>query len=451
VIDLRRLLAGKGAAAPAGAARRRAEPALAVLMERAPAFAGLSLWIAHEDGTDDAPDAPFAWTDGARVVYEPGFARLSPPEQTGVAAVQVLHVAFMHCQRAAALRAVTPGADRRLIDLAADAVAAEAVAGQRWAALPSGTLLLSDLLAEKRRRASGKDAPDLPPPHAWSMEDAARLLLSMRDDDLRSVRRATGRRSDLAERPGRHSEDRPAGAGVDAPDAADGRGEAAPSDAADARMVWRHRLLRAAAGDRPDGVLRRLSGDVPRADTPWERVLRTWAFPALAAGTRTTRARPGRRWLALSDGGRDLSVAPEPGIERRSRVPRIAVLADTSGSIAPDLLDRFGAEVAAIARRTGAEVHVFVCDAAVQEHAVLRPGEAGAALSRVRFRGGGGTDFRPGFAAMEAAAPSVAVCLTDMDGRMPERAPPFPVVWAFARPAAGEPPEPPFGRVLALR
>jgi predicted metal-dependent peptidase len=450
VIDLRRLVARR-AAPPATAARRRAEPALAVLMERAPAFAGLSLWIEHADGADEADDAPLAWTDGVRIVYEPAFARLTLPEQAGVAAVQILHVAFMHCQRAAALRAVTPGADRRLIDLAADAVAAEAVAGQRWAALPPGTLLLSDLLAEKRRRAKGKDPPDLPPAHAWSMEDAARLLLSMRDDDLKSVRRAIGRRSDLAEKPGRRSEDRPAGAGVEAPDAADDRGAEAPADAADARMVWRHRLLRAAAGDRPDGVLRRLSGDIPRADTPWERVLRTWAFPALAAGARATRSRPGRRWLAISDGGRDLSVAPEPGIERTSRVPRIAVLADTSGSIPPDLLDRFGAEIAAIARRTGAEVHVFVCDAAVHEHAVLRPGEARGALGRVRFRGGGGTDFRPAFAAMEACAPSVAVCLTDMDGPAPERAPPFPVVWAFARPAAGDPPAPPFGRVLALR
>lgn len=451
MIGLRRLVARR-AGPPTAAARRRAEPALAVLMERAPAFAGLSLWIEHADGDDDADDAPLAWTDGVRIVYEPAFARLALPEQTGVAAVQILHVAFMHCQRAAALRAVTPGADRRLIDLAADAVAAEAVAGQRWAALPPGALLLSDLLAEKKRRASGREAPDLPPPHAWSMEDAARLLLSMRDDDLKSVRRATGRRSDLAETPGRRSDERPAGRGTEAPDAADGPGGDAPADAAvDARMVWRHRLLRAAAGDRPDGILRRLSGDVPRADAPWERVLRTWTFPALAAGTRATRSRPGRRWLALSDGGRDLSIAPEPGIERMSRVPRIAVLADTSGSISQDLLDRFAAEIAAIARRTGAEVHVFACDAAVQEHAVLRPGEAGGALSRLRFRGGGGTDFRPGFAAMEACGPSVAVCLTDMDGRAPDRAPPFPVVWAVARPAAGDPPAPPFGRVLALR
>jgi predicted metal-dependent peptidase len=47
----------------------------------------------------------------------------------------------------------------------------------------------------------------------------------------------------------------------------------------------------------------------------------------------------------------------------------------------------------------------------------------------LRACGGGGTDFRPVFAALEEEPPVALVYLSDLDGRFPDEAPSFPVLW----------------------
>ena len=79
-------------ARPGDAAR-----ALAHLGEVDPALAVLSLWCRHPDGTGATR------TNGDVITYGPAFDRLGLPEQVGLAAHHVLHVALRHSNRQAGL------------------------------------------------------------------------------------------------------------------------------------------------------------------------------------------------------------------------------------------------------------------------------------------------------------------------------------------------------------
>ena len=67
---------------------------------------------------------------------------------------------------------------------------------------------------------------------------------------------------------------------------------------------------------------------------------------------------------------------------------------------------------------------------------------------RLEARGGGGTDFRPVFAALEeqGEAPAALVYLTDLCGPFPEVEPDFPVLWVSTSDR-----EAPFGETVKLR
>jgi predicted metal-dependent peptidase len=125
---------------------------------------------------------------------------------------------------------------------------------------------------------------------------------------------------------------------------------------------------------------------------------------------------------------------------------RVAVAVDTSGSVRPEQIGRFVAEVAAIARsHPQISGLVLYADAAVNEVHDLRR----AAPPSVR--GGGGTGFEPVFRELERRREVVQVLVYLTDGQpiaWPAR-PRYPVVWAIP----GEPGvevRPPFGTVLRL-
>ena len=409
----------------------RARAALIRLAEVDPAIGALALWVDHRDSA--APDLA-AWTDGATIYYGPAFAELAPHEQAGLAAHHVLHCAFRHPARARAMARRFGG------DFAPDlfALACDAILNQTLTlaghALPRPAVLLPDLLAAalpEERQVAG-----------W---DAEALYLRLR-----------------AEAPGRAGERGGGGRAARAyaetqgfrPDVEPGKGTGGAGEDAMAEADWHDRLARALAAGRAAGrgigTLAAALLDLPRPTVPWERHLRRLLARALTAHPRPDAARPARRWIAAEAEAR-AAGRPEPAFEPARRRPparlRLAVCIDTSTSIDDATLALFAAQLAGIGRRTGAEVHVLAFDTAVTAQTVLAGARWEAAIARLPFARGGGTDFAPVLAAAAALAPSAIVVLTDLDAPAPPPPGRIPVIWAVPADPA---PKPPFGRVLPL-
>jgi len=407
---------------------RRAGPALRALAEADPALAALSLWCRHRDGP-----GPVARTSGETITYGPGFAALPRQEQVGIAAHHVLHVAFRHSARARAMAARHgPGFQADLFNIAADAIVNETVLLAGYV-LPRPRIILTRLLAEAFDTGAG--APDAVA--AWDVE---RLYHRLTGGGTGGGTRAAEAARSLA---------RAAEFGADLDPGGTGQG-----DETDTASDWHGRLARALAEGRSAGRgLGRLAGrlgDLPRTDTPWERLLRGAVTRAVTRDALPQPFRPSRRWLAMDAAARASGAATPgflPATGRLRPQARIAVLLDASGSVPRPLRDRFAGEVAGIAGRTGAEVHLVVFDTEVRAARILPAHDAGRSLRDLDWPEGGGTDFAPALAAARTARPSIIVVLTDLEadpGDPPGR---IPVIWATPRPVAAQPP---WGRVIAL-
>jgi predicted metal-dependent peptidase len=139
-------------------------------------------------------------------------------------------------------------------------------------------------------------------------------------------------------------------------------------------------------------------------------------------------------------------VLPSLDGERR----RVWVALDSSGSVSPEKLSAFFAELRAIVSVGSCEGKVLVCDAKIQAEADLAEFDAEGALT---LKGGGGTSFCPVFAyaeeeALAGRAPDALVYLTDLVGEFPARAPLFRVLWAVQPEDAAR--AHPFGDVIVL-
>ncbi len=114
-------------------------------------------------------------------------------------------------------------------------------------------------------------------------------------------------------------------------------------------------------------------------------------------------------------------------------IPNVAVGLDTSGSMGEKEIMAGARETAGIMRAVGVGVTFLACDAAV--HAVKKvatPKELAACI-----KGGGGTDFRPIFKAVEEInpRPEVFVFITDGQGPAPDHPPKgTQVIWLLTGP-----------------
>lgn len=404
---------------------RRATRALQRLAETDPAFASLALWVDHADA-DVGPDAPPAWSTATTVFYGPAFDALSLAEQMGLCGHHLLHVAFRHAHRASALRLrLGDGYDATVFNLASDAILNEAVLRAGYI-LPRPCVLLTELLGDV---LGDRDAPDAALVR-WDVEAlTVRLLSSGAGTDSDSGRarahaEAAGFRRDLDEE----------GAG----------GEAGPDDAGD----WCQRISRAMeagrAAGRGIGILGHRLADLPQSRTPWEIVLRALVTKAVTQLPRQSWHRPTGRWLAADASGHETPF--DPALARTARAPRIAVGIDSSGSIDDARLALFSAQIAGIARRTGAETHVLVFDDGVHHTRVLKAGHWDRGISDLPLARDGGTDFTEVLREADRLDPAAIVILTDLDGPMGAK-PRAPVIWAVPDDVS---PPPPFGRVLSL-
>ncbi|MCR9109312.1 MAG: VWA-like domain-containing protein [Rhodobacteraceae bacterium] len=398
---------------------RRARPALAQMGDIDPAIAALALWCMHRDHDGQTE------TDGDTIYYGPSFTHLSPPEQIGLAAHHVLHVALRHSARQSEM-ATRLGRDfkPKLYSLAADAMINEA--------------LLSGGHALPRPAVRAKELIELLP----GIETVAPNILADWDTDRLYHALAAPLEGDP-------SQVNPA---VEdymikrkfAPDVNTKGSFDTQSD------VWASRIEQALELGRSAGVgigaaLIRF-GDLPSSVVPWERHLRRLLLKAVSDVPRLSHKRPAARWVAQDAMARAVGApAPafQPGSARDLRRPQIVVALDTSSSVTDMQLDLFVAEVLAIQRRSDAEVHLWGFDTGL--HSQLRLDQADA-LDRLEVRRGGGTDFAPVFDASAKMQPSLLIVLTDLDAPAPP-APRHPVIWAVPSPV----PRPPrFGTLLVM-
>lgn len=392
----------------------RAARALAHMAEVDPALHILSLWCRHRDGTATT-------TRGDTITYGPDFATLGLPEQVGLAAHHVLHVALRHSSRQTALAERLGDAFQPdLYALAADGIINESLllAGH---ALPRPAVTLTDVLAQA-------GLPADTPVTALSRWDADRLCMALHADPARARRasdwaRAKGFRADLT-----------------AGDPQDGPAQTATD--------WRNHTLRALEAGRKAGTgigrLGAIFADLAPATIPWEVALRRLLAKALADHPARTWRRPANRWIARCAAAPDTPPPFEPGRQRTTIRPRIAIGLDTSSSIPPQTLRLFAAEAEGIARRTGAETHLLAFDETVSTTLRLDP-NGWSGLRDIPLRTGGGTAFTDLFARLTALAPSIAVILTDLDAPLPPQ-PAFPLLWAVPQNAE----KPPYGRLLQI-
>jgi predicted metal-dependent peptidase len=398
---------------------RRAARALAHLGEVDPALAVLGLWCRHRDG-DGA-----TMTAGEVITYGPDFATLPLPEQVGLVAHHILHVALRHSTRMAGLQErLGDSFDPALYGLAADGIINDTLilAGH---AIPRPAVTLTDLLQQ-----SG--IPEPTPIAALERWDADRLAMALHADPSRAKRL-----KDWAKTRG-FAEDLGAG---------DPQDDAKPQSAAD----WRNQMLRAMEAGRKAGQgigrLGAILADLAPAATPWEVHLRRLLALALTERPQTSWRRPAGGWVArMAEAERTGSPAPvyEPGRQRQTLRPRIVIGLDTSSSIDPQTLRLFLAEAEGITRRTGAEAHLLAFDETVFHEQRLDP-DGWTSLRAAPLRSGGGTDYADLFARAAILHPALLVVLTDLDAPLPP-APRFPMLWAVP----AETPDPEFGRVLRI-
>ena len=196
------------------------------------------------------------------------------------------------------------------------------------------------------------------------------------------------------------------------------------------------RAVRAAAADWPTRILaaaqqvaRRGGGLSPavarlvtarrRPPLPWPQLLRRF-LQASRSAERSWR-RPNRRFV-----GQGLYL-PGRGDGRLD----MALAIDTSGSTSLHL-GAFAAELNAIVGGFGDyRLRVLMCDTEVREALECTP-DAPLRVERLRFSGGGGTDFRPVFGHLARGEPPQGlIFFTDGFGAAPEHPPAWPVLWAL--------------------
>ena len=447
----------------------RATRAIQRMVEFAPSTGGLALWVRHVNSSNGM-DAPPATTDGNTIFYSAAFEALTLPQQAGVVAHEVLHIALRHPQRFLDLRSLLGDVDLQLFNICADAIVNTTLQHLNWLALPAAPVLLDVLVKTALGVQENAETSLL----KWDVESLYRAIDDRRSGQHNGKQQAsqsgkyrqeggkghdeqgqngetalTGRRRDSAG--GRHDGPRAAQAralGANTPiDLAPGAAPAdTPENEADRAREWGERLARGHANDGAFSMLRALAADMPRSRTPWEQVLRVQLARGLAMKPALSWSRPTRSYIANQGRAAQNRRMPwEPGFTSMQNAPRLVVIVDVSGSIEAELMARFATEIVSISRRQECAMTLIIGDDRVRRVEVFKPGEAD--LSRIEFHGNGGTDFTPLLQAADRFNPDIGVVLSDLDGPAHFQ-PRWPVIWAV--PAAHANNAAPFGRKLAL-
>jgi predicted metal-dependent peptidase len=186
------------------------------------------------------------------------------------------------------------------------------------------------------------------------------------------------------------------------------------------------------AGKLPGGI-GRLVSESRQPAVDWREVLRE--FTARHLVTDYTWSPPNRRFVHAG------LYLPSP---LKTGTGRMDFHIDVSGSVDQATLDQMAAEVTAVSEDVRPEaIRVLYFDSKLQSIVEFEKGEH----VTLKAQGGGGTDFRPSFAAVEESGeiPVCAVVLTDMQCWQYPADPGYPVLWARVGSGGSVPP---FGELV---
>lgn len=409
-------------------------------------FAGVALLPSYYiiDPKDEEFGKEYAFTNGKAVYFGHRCFKEPPKSQAFVLIHEILHIALRHPQRGKALAKTRMQRGLPWSSLvwnwACDAIinfSMKKISG--WTIEPSvgpihfESLVDSNVLEKK-------------PHHRWGAEELFRYLM----DDVIMPKIESGEIGSAAE----WGEQNLPKKGQGMIDIVDPMSDDVQPDTGADQRDWNSRVERAAAGDRPGGVMKEILFDLPIPTTPWEHILRRFVMQEVMPETMVTPVRPHRQMLGLEGYSQATGAIKHmpfiPGIRPKPGIRKIVVIADTSGSVSDYILERFGSEMQGMRKRVGCDLVLITADADVHQIIEVKPHEN---LKKVidaagGLKGRGGTDFRPGVEAAEQI-PGCAciVYLTDMMGPYPESCR-YPILWASTMETYETPP---VGSVMVLK
>lgn len=370
-------------------------------------------------------------TDGKTIFFNPDFAEsLNRHELMGVLAHEVLHCANGHQWR-------RENRDHKLWNRACD-YAINPIVLKAGLKLPEGGLINPDysgLSAEQiydrlvQEQMQSQKNLQSPPQNGENGQDQESSTTGQTPSDQESLPGQDNTGSESGQAPSEHDPS-DFGSVIDC----------AEDEMPEMKAEWSEAVLNAARqaekmGRLPAGM-ERLVDSIKNPAQNWRSILRRFI--------QQTR-REDYSWQMPN--GRYLYAGLYMPALRSESMPEMVVAIDTSGSIDSTLIAQFEEEMNAISDEVRPErIHVLACDARIQAADSFEFGET----VKIRPVGGGGTDFRPVFSWVEdqGIEPACLIYLTDMEGRFPQQAPDYPVIWAnFGRIEY----DPPFGEVVTVR
>ena len=339
------------------------------------------------------PFCPTAWTDGRCIGYNPKFVEgLTMDTLKGLWAHEVMHIALLHHLREGAR-------NHRKWNRACD-YAINLILKDSGFQLPTGALM-DGAFAVMSAEAIYDKLPDDPGDKGGGQGDG----------------QGKGQGGD----PGQGQSQAGQWGEVRKATNPDTGKELTPAEVEEAEARMKVDVIQAANNARArgqlPGSLDRAIGEVVSPKVNWRELLQH--FVDRAARNDYSWRRPNRAYIQ-----RGFYV---PALYSQE-LPECAILVDTSGSISGKELDQFAAEISGILAEYNTLCHVIYVDARMQSHEEFSRDDLPLFLHP---KGGGGTDFRPGFKWMEDEGidPRFAVYLTDLCCNQYPTEPEYPVLW----------------------
>lgn len=329
-------------------------------------------------------EVPTGATDGVRLLVNPKwFENLKPIQQTGFVAHEVMHVALLHMLRRNSRNAHkwNVAADYRI----------------------NNTLVKEGFILPETELID--DKYDDPKP--MSTEEIYSLL----PDDLGEEKGGFG-----VFLKG-HSDPGGCGGVLDHPSIAQGA-DVSGSIEADYHVAIQQAAEAARSCGKLSGDLEALVADVLEPKVDWRGVLARF----LRSNNKSDFSwiKPNRRFISQ---GLYLPSLYNPCLED------IAVITDSSGSVSDKELNQFTGETTAILHDLNPEhVHFIQCDSEVKDYTKYTREDLPL---KVKYKGRGGTAFRPAFEYINKHCPQIvaAVYLTDLESNDFGPKPHYPVLW----------------------
>ena len=169
------------------------------------------------------------------------------------------------------------------------------------------------------------------------------------------------------------------------------------------------------------GIAERIVKDIRREQIPWERIFNILLKRILYYGKGRSFARPKPYgWL--------YNVAL-PGNIGEDKLD-IVIILDTSGSVNEEKMDMFIAELKKIVS-AHTRVRVITCDCKVQETVKIRNISDIFNKGKLKFKGGGGTNFEPALKAASKIPNDLVIYITDGIGKFGKRQRIHNLIWVL--------------------